>query len=1094
MSDQEEETRKLTAAIAGLEAQRVALGDAVVGPAIAALRQQLSQLGAIAEEAADEERKIVTVLFVDITGFTALAEKLDPEEARTLVNRCFEYLVPVVQKYEGTIDKFIGDEIMALFGAPLAHEDDPERALRAALGMMEAIAEFNRAHGTSLDLHIGINTGPVIAGRIGTEDHRDYSVMGDAVNLAARLEDASSAGEIFVGPNTYRRTAALFEFETLPAMRLKGKAEAIGCYRLIEAKAAPKPTRGIEGLHAPLIGRDAEIADILSAIAALEEMRGSIFAITGDAGFGKSRLLAEARAHADGKVRWAEGRALSYTVGISFSLARDLLLNLLDLKSDAPPAAVAAALRKSLAQHFGEEMPEVYPYLARAFELPLEPAMEDRVQFLSADALRARMLQAFQDYVLACAGEHPLVLVWEDLHWSDSSSLELLECIMPLTARAPLLLLCAARPEEGRVLELLARAAETHPSSFHRVRLQPLTRSESSSLVQQLLRIENLPSAMRDLILDRAEGNPFFLEELLRSLLDSGAVVLQENGAVATRELRSIDIPDTLQGVLAARIDRLPRPDKHALQNASVIGRIFQDRILSHLYDPACPEERLVRALCELQKREFIQSGEQTGSETAPLQKGEYIFKHAVTHQVAYGSMLMTRRRAFHKATAETIEKLFPERIEDLAATLGFHYERADAPLQAVRHLAKAAQSAQETFANTEALAFYRSALAQIERLSPAERQSLTGISEARLHEGVADVLTLIGEQIEAREGYERARSAVAPAEIVQRSRLYRKTGLTHSAQRHYEEAARAYDAAEKELGAQSDISPTSWWEEKVQIQLDRMHLLYWQGKAGEIMELADQYRPVVERNGTPLQRGRFFQMLALSLLTGSRYQPSEECVKLAARAVEQSEGASNLSEVAHVRFVFGFAHLWRGNFAEATQHCEDALALAQRCGNLVLQARCLNYLAAAHRCAHQVDEARDFATRTISLATQLRMIEYVAMARANLAWVAWRDGDFNRAEELGREALRLWHGMEDPYGFDWMAIWPLVAVALEAGDLARAIEHASGLLAEGQHPLPPKLSAATRRVLEAWEKTNPERARSDLVRAMEIAQEFGQL
>lgn len=263
------------------------LGNAVVDSAIRALRQQAAQKEA-AEVASVDERKLVTILFSDISGFTALAEKEDPEKVRELINACFDRLVPMVQKYEGTIDKFIGDEIMALFGAPIAHEDDAERALRAALEMMEALVDFNREHGTSLGLHFGINTGPVVAGEIGGQNRRDYSVMGDAVNLAARLEDASSVGEIFVGPTTYRLTSRMFEFEALPPLSVKGKKEPIEVPRLIALRGVPKSMRGIEGLRASLVGRDAELAILREAVSALTRGAGNVLAIIGEAGLGKA--------------------------------------------------------------------------------------------------------------------------------------------------------------------------------------------------------------------------------------------------------------------------------------------------------------------------------------------------------------------------------------------------------------------------------------------------------------------------------------------------------------------------------------------------------------------------------------------------------------------------------------------------------------------------------------------------------------------------------------------------------------------------------------------------------------------------------------
>ena len=467
-----------------------------------------------------DERKLVTILFADVSGFTALSEKLDPEKVRELINACFDWLVPVVQKYDGTIDKFIGDEIMALFGAPVAHEDDAERALRAGLDMMDAIVAFNHANGTELSLHLGINTGLVVAGQIGGHDRRDYSVMGDAVNLAARLEEASSVGEIFVGPATYRLTQRLFDFEPVAPLKLKGKEAPVEVHRLLGAKVAPKSTRGIEGLRAPLVGRDNELEEIRRAVADLRDGQGSILAILAEAGLGKSRLIAEARALLPANVTWAEGRALSFTAGMSYWLAREIVLSLLNVKPEAAQSEIAAALQKSL-----EGQSELYPFLARLLELPMDAATEERVKFLSSEALRSGILDALRGYVRRRAQREPLVLVWEDLHWCDPSSWEVLEMLVPLSNEVPLLLLCAARLEDNRLLEGLQENGGR--CVRHIIRLSPLTRDESGSLIQQLLKIENFPAGMRELILNRAEGNPFFVEELLRSLIDAGAIVLE---------------------------------------------------------------------------------------------------------------------------------------------------------------------------------------------------------------------------------------------------------------------------------------------------------------------------------------------------------------------------------------------------------------------------------------------------------------------------------------------------------------------------------------------------------------------------------------
>ena len=1082
MADLETQIQKLSVAIAGLESQRKSLGDAVVDPAIAALREQLTQLeSARGDRAETDERKLVTIVFADVSGFTALSEKLDPEKVREVINACFDWLVPVVQKYDGTIDKFIGDEIMAVFGAPAAHEDDAERALRAALDMMDAIVAFNHANGTELGLHIGINTGLVVAGEIGGRDRRDYSVMGNAVNLAARLEDASSVGEIFVGPATYRQTQRLFDFERVAPLKLKGKEAPVEVSRLLRAKAVPKRMRGIEGLRAPLIGRDGELTEIRKAVADLERGRGSMLAILGEAGLGKSRLIAETRVLLPVNVTWGEGRALSFTAGMSYWLAREIVMSLLNVKPEAAQSEVAGALQKSL-----EGQAEIYPFLARLLELPMGPAMEDKVKFLSSEALRSGILEALRGYIRRRARHEPLVLVWEDLHWCDPSSWEALEMLVPVSNEVPLLLLCAARLEDNRLLEGLQKNGGR--CVRHIIRLSPLTRDESGSLIQQLLKIENFPVGMRELILNRAEGNPFFVEELLRSLIDAGAIVLEGNRAAATREIDAVEIPETLQGVLAARIDRLPPDNKQTLQRASVIGRIFQRRVLAYIYEQRA-KHRLEASLGELQRREFIQSGEQQASETAGLEEGEYIFKHAITHDVAYNSMLFARRKELHRLAAEAIEALFPGRLEELSATLGYHYERADAAERAIFYLGRAAERAKATFANAEAIAFYESAIGQITRARDGQFRE----SELRLNEGLGDVSTLVGRHEEARDAFGRAQVLVGNADPISRSRLHRKIGFSHSLQRHFAETACEFDLADQELGDPGN-GGADWWEEKVQIQMERMHLFYWQGMVKEMRELAERYSSVITDRGAAAQRAEFLKMIALSMLMESRFRPSQECVDLARRAVAASDEANNPAQAGHVNFVLGLIELCHGDFGDAAEQCGRALAMAERTGDLVLQSRCLTYRAVAFRRLGDVGRCTTEAKRTLELATKLGMIEYIAMAKASLAWIAWRQEDHPEGERLATEALELWHGMDDPYGFDWMALCPLIAIALYRQNSDAAIGFARGLLAENQHPLPEKLLNAIRKACDEWQNGAQEIATADLASAMQVARELGYL
>jgi predicted ATPase/class 3 adenylate cyclase len=1088
MSKVDEQAKQLRAAIAGLEAQRSVLGEAVIEPALAALRRQLSELEPSSSDvASDEERKIVTILFVDVSGFTALSESLDPEAVRGLINACFEYLVPVVQKYEGTIDKFIGDEIMALFGAPIAHENDPERALRTALELMGAIASFNRARATNLNLHIGVNTGPVIAGKVGSQDRRDYSVMGDTVNLAARLEDFSPDGQIYVGSNTYRRTAGIFDFEKLAPLELKGKTSPVEVYRLIGLKSAPTPMRGIGGLSAPLIGRDRELEEIRSGLRAVAEGKGGIRAVTGEAGLGKSRLIAEALHSLPNGARWAEGRALSHTTGMSYWMARDLLYNLLRVKPESPPEMIETALRISITEVSPRNIDRVYPYLGRLLEVSLPAEVEERVKLLTSEALQGRILQAFQEYTRAHATREPLILFWEDVHWCDPSSMRVLETLLPLTKEVPLLLLLAYRPDDVLVEQLQQRVRAACAEDSSTIKLSPLTRDQSGSLIQSLLKVENLPTKMRDLLLDRAEGNPFFLEELLRSLLDAGVVAIEQEGVVAIGSIESINVPETLQGVLMARIDRLTSEKKHVLQNAAVIGRVFQHKVLAYLSEDQ-PNGRLDDSLIELQRREFIQSPMQK-----PLAGREYIFKHAITHEVAYNSLLLSRRKELHGRAAEAVESLFPERLDELSASLGYHFERAEAPEKAIYYLRQAAERAQATFANTEALAFYQSALQQVDLLLAAGPNETLERTAAQIHESIGDIQSLIGHYEQARASFENALRRVPQPNVVWSSRLHRKTAKAWITERQHKSADDTYTKAEMVL--QRNVSAAAeWQQESLQIQLDRMWLHYWQGQVEEIAELAERIRPEVEQHATPLQRGNFFQGLTLMALRRDRYTAGEETIANAEISLAAIEQSNVLPEIAHARFVLGFSYLWAGQFDPAEKWLKEALRLTEQAGDVVLQSRCLTYLTVIHRRRGEVLAARDYAEQSLSSGAGARMIEYVGMAKGNLAWVHLREGNLAAAYSDGSEGVEKISQTPQGHILVWVALWPLIGVAIARDQIADAIKHAERLLVPPQMAMTAALEAELRSAVEAWKGNDQRAAKLRLQKAADRARDIGYL
>jgi tetratricopeptide (TPR) repeat protein len=522
-------------------------------------------------------------------------------------------------------------------------------------------------------------------------------------------------------------------------------------------------------------------------------------------------------------------------------------------------------------------------------------------------------------------------------------------------------------------------------------------------------------------------------------------------------------------------MDRLTAEEKNLLQTAAVIGRNFQRKVLQHVMSCA-DTAQLESPLAELTRRGFIHRAQNGGGAN-----GDYIFKHAITHDVAYQALLKSRRKELHAEVGGAIEEMFSDRLTELAATLGYHFELAENPEKAFRYLAQAGKHAQKVFANTEAAAFYRAAIAQGRALLATRTDDQARSRLASIHESLGDVLDLSGCGEEARDSFEASAGLVPADDRVSRSRLKRKIGFTYTVQRRYPQMTEGYDAADQELG-QTPVDPVNeWWHEKIQILLARMHLLYWQGLSDAMTRLADTCKTVIEQKGTPIERGKFYQMLGLSDLTRSRYVASERAEQWAELAVSTSHGSPELADVGHIRFTAGLTHLFRGNLVKSIDHLHGALALGRRVGDLVVQARSLSYLTVAYRRSGDNEMTRRYAQQTEALATQLRMVEYVAMAKAGQAWLAWREGHFQDVDRLGSEALNLWHGMEDPYGVDWQALLPLTAAAVAQGRPQDAVSYVRGLFGKNQHPLPPTLMAAAMMVISASDNQNAGAIRTNL-------------
>ncbi|MGB2952743.1 MAG: adenylate/guanylate cyclase domain-containing protein [Gaiellaceae bacterium] len=595
--------------------------------------------GAPVEAPLAEERKLVTVLFADLVGSTALADAEDPEQTRAVLSRFYDAMTDEIERAGGTVEKFAGDAVMAAFGAPVAHEDDAERALHAALAMQRRLQEL---FGDRLALRIGVNTGQVVVGR---PRAGSSFVTGDAVNVAARLEQVADAGEILVGERTVAAAEGAFEFGEPTTVEAKGKPGGVRCRRVVRALSLMRP-RGVRGLGRAFVGRRREFDALREAFrSACEDGEPHLVTVVGEAGVGKTRLVRELWEWLASEAPQAHrrtGRCLSYGDGITYWPLGEVLKEHLGILDSDSPTAVLDRLR-------GREI------LALTLGL-------DVVGDLHPLAARDRLHEGWIHFIEELAAETPTVLLIEDLHWGEEPLLELLERLVR-DARGPIVLVATGRPEL-----LDRRPGWGGRSAAQLLRLEALTPEEATEMLRELFRTE-LPEKVRDVVVQHSEGNPFFVEEVVSTLIDRG-LLRRENGSWATAELpRDFLLPDSVQAVLAARIDLLEPPEKAALQAAAVIGRIFWSGPVYELVQGAEPDLRV------LEERDFI--WRRSGSSL--LGDREYAIKHALTREIAYESLPRARRAQLHAAFAEWLERTGEGRDEH-ASLLAHHYAAAVRP------------------------------------------------------------------------------------------------------------------------------------------------------------------------------------------------------------------------------------------------------------------------------------------------------------------------------------------------------------------------------------------------------------------------------
>ncbi len=960
--------------------------------------------------AIEGERKQVTVLFCDLVSSTALADRLGPEVMHSLLSQFFELALSEVHRYEGTVNQFLGDGFMALFGAPVAHEDHARRAVLTALGLQrllrERSGELGGRHGVELAVRMGLNTGLVVVGGIGDRLRMDYTAIGDTTNLAARLQQLAPNGAILASEATARLVQGDVALEPLAPLAVKGKSAPIAAFQVVGLGPRRPDETVLGGARlSPFVGREREIGVLGELLEQAAAGEGQVVGLAGEAGSGKSRLLHEfrRRAWSTPAARLA-GRCVSYGAGVPYLPLVHMMRGAWEIVDADGPAEVAAKARAGLSGILAEDDPAL-PYLLGLLDstAAAAPGGAGGATETTTQALQSRTFDALRQW-MSSAGRGGLVIVEiEDLHWTDTTSEEFLSHLVEGLTGTPLLLLLTYR--SGYRPRWMDKSYATQ------ITMRRLGDRESESVVHAALQRASVPADLASLILQKAEGNPFFLEELTRSLLERGTWA-------------EAAVPDTIQGVLMARIDRLPDEHKRLLQAASVIGREFSTRLLERIWEGPSPLAPLLR---DLQRGEFVY-------EMPSAEEPVHLFKHALTQEVVYQSLLTARRQALHHAAGRALEELYAGRLEETYADLARHFSQSGDAEKAVEHLSFFAEQAVARYSHAEAVKALYEALEHAERLPPERRDGAALEIVRRL----ASSLLPLARFPEARELLARYRGRLdAPGgseDPCLAGRIDFWLALNHSYLGDQRAAAEAAGRAVATARRCGDLET----EGKARYVLARDGFV--SGRFAEAIASGQEAVALLERSGERWWRGQTHWAIGFNQYALGRWQEAlaemakahaigealeeprldtswsvgyfhatmgeaEAGIEACRQALERSRDPLNLTAA---RGFLGYAYLEQGDLQAAHEALEPAVATFEASGFEQLAGWLATFLAEVYAGEGRFVEARQRGMRALAVVEQTGFGYGVGLAQRALGRVALAAGDPGDAAARLRAALDL--------------------------------------------------------------------------------------
>jgi class 3 adenylate cyclase/tetratricopeptide (TPR) repeat protein len=1026
----EGERERLLGAITALEGQRAVLGDAVVDTSVAPLRERLAALDAEAERPPEEQRKLVTVLFADLVGFTAMSETMDPEDVRELTTSYFARWAEVVEGYGGMVEKFIGDAVLAVFGLPVASEDDPERAVRAALDMVAGLQRLNDEleprWGRRLSMRVGVNSGMALTTSL-DERRGDFVVVGDVVNTASRLQSAAPEGGILISHDTYRHVRGVFDVQPQEPLRVKGKAEPLQVYVVLGAKrrAFRMAVRGVDDVDTPFLGRARELGvlqETLLDMATFGHLR--VVTLVGEAGVGKSRLLFEFDNWVEllpERFGYFKARTSPASENHPYSLLRDLVATRFQVQESDPPSVVRDKVERAVCEVLGGDPDGA---IVRAhflghlvgFDFSTSPHVAGAIR--DARQLRDRGIAALADVLCATASQAPAVVLLEDLHWADDSSLNALADLSGRLLDHPVFVICTARPG---LLERRPNWGGGLPDS-ERIELAPLTGDDAGRIVDAMLPGE-VPAELRRLVVEQAEGNPFYVEELVAMLVEDGVVArsgdrweLRSDGPL---ELR---VPPTLTGVIQARLDVLSPPDRSVLQRASVVGRTFWDQAVAHVaageHDPTVTEQ----ALGVLRQRDMVfQSPRSAFDETR-----EFLFKHALLRDVTYESVLRRDRRRYHSGTAGWLEQATErsERVDEYAAVIAEHHERAGELHSAARWYARAAARAAATFANAEAARFATRALELGPHDDVAWRFDLH-LARERLHDLAGERPAQLGDLDALIDLADRLDDDALRATVWLRRAAYEAILGDYEAALAAGERAvdLAVAAGDKGLEAEGELEQAS--------------VLWRRAEYDEATAHLHRSRELADSAGRTATAALAVRSLGIVAHVRGQWSAANAYLGEALRLAKELGDERLEGQVVNS---MGIVALDSGDFATARAHYQRSLEVKRRIGDRRGETSTLHNLGVLAAEVGDVAVARRYLRQALDASRATQDAEGESVALLVLGATAVASGDHVGARTLLERALPLLRELDDRQG-ESEALSFLAMVDHRQGDDAAAIE-----------------------------------------------------